>query len=62
VHYDSIAGVAPYLTVTAPRCSGSTNHVSAIGITGEYNGNRGLDLESGRAIVESDLDGAPIPP
>ena len=55
--YDSIAGVAPYLTVSSTARSGSNyTSVSAIGITGEYMDIAGLDLESGRAIVESDLD------
>ena len=55
--YDSIAGVAPYLTVSSTARYGSNyTTVSAIGITEEYMDVAGLDLESGRAIVASDLD------
>jgi putative ABC transport system permease protein len=54
--YDSIAGVAPYLTVSSTARSGSTyTSVSAIGVTGEYMGIVGTEVESGRGIVESDL-------
>jgi len=55
--YDSIAGVAPYLTVSSTARYGSNyTTVSAIGVTEEYMDVAGLDLESGRAIVASDLD------
>ena len=55
--YDSIGGVAPYLTVSTTARSGSTyTSVSAIGVTGEYMDIAGQDLEAGRAIVASDLD------
>ncbi|MEA5049204.1 MAG: ABC transporter permease [Eubacteriales bacterium] len=55
--YDSIGGVAPYLTISSTARSGSLyTSVSAIGITGEYMDIAGLDLESGRAIAASDLD------
>ena len=55
--YDGISGVAPYLTVSSTARSGSTyTSVSAIGITGEYMDIAGRDMESGRAIVQSDLD------
>ncbi len=55
--YDSIAGVAPYLTVSSTARSGSTyTSVSAVGVTGEYMDIAGLDLESGRTIVQSDLN------
>jgi len=54
--YDSIAGVAPYLTVSSTARSGSNyTSVSAIGVTGEYMGIVGTEVESGRGIVESDL-------
>ena len=54
--YDSIAGVAPYLTVSSTARSGSNyTSVSAIGVTNEYMDIAGRDLESGRAIVASDL-------
>lgn len=55
--YDSIGGVAPYLTISSTARSGSLyTSVSAIGITSEYMDIAGLDLESGRAIAASDLD------
>lgn len=55
--YDSIAGVAPYLTVSSTARSGSTyTSVSAIGVTGAYMDVAGRDLETGRGIVASDLD------
>ena len=55
--YDAIAGVAPYLTVSSTARSGSTyTSVSAIGVTSEYMDIAGRELESGRAIVQSDLD------
>ncbi|MCE5187812.1 MAG: ABC transporter permease [Eubacteriales bacterium] len=55
--YDSIAGVAPYLTVSSTARSGSNyTTVSAIGVTEEYMEVAGRDLESGRSIVASDLD------
>ena len=55
--YDSISGVAPYLTISSTARSGSTyTSVSAIGVTSEYMDIAGLDLESGRAIVASDLE------
>lgn len=55
--YDSIAGVAPYLTISTAARSGSTyTSVSAIGVTGEYMDIVGVDMESGRAIVDSDLE------
>ena len=54
--YDSIANVAPYLTVSSTARSGSNyTSVSAVGITGEYMDVAGQDLESGREIVPSDL-------
>jgi len=53
----AISGVAPYLTVSSTARSGSNyTSVSAIGVTGEYMGVAGRDLESGRGIVASDLD------
>ena len=55
--YDSIAGVAPYLTVSSTARYGSNyTTVSAIGVTEEYMDVAGLELESGRALVASDLD------
>jgi putative ABC transport system permease protein len=55
--YDSIAGVAPYLTVSTTARSGSNyTSVSALGITGEYMDIAGRDLESGREIAASDLE------
>ncbi len=55
--YDSIAGVAPYLTVSSTARSGSNyTSVSAIGVTSEFMDIAGRDLEAGRAIVDSDLD------
>ncbi|MDD4312934.1 MAG: ABC transporter permease [Eubacteriales bacterium] len=55
--YDAISGVAPYLTVSSTARSGSTyTSVSAIGITGEYMDIAGREMESGREIVQSDLD------
>ncbi len=55
--YDSIAGVAPYLTVSSTARYGSNyTTVSAIGVTEEYMDVAGLDLESGRALASSDLD------
>ena len=55
--YDGISGVAPYLTVSSTARSGSTyTSVSAIGVTGKYMDIAGRDMESGRAIVQSDLD------
>jgi putative ABC transport system permease protein len=55
--YDAIAGVAPYLIVSSTARSGSTyTSVSAIGVTSEYMDIAGRELESGRAIVQSDLD------
>ena len=55
--YDSIAGVAPYLTVSSTARSGSTyTTVSAIGVTDEYMEIAGRDLEAGRGIAKSDLD------
>jgi len=55
--YDSIAGVAPYLTVSSTARSGSNyTTVSAIGVTDEYMEIAGRDLESGRGIAKSDLD------
>jgi len=55
--FDAIAGVAPYLTVSSTARSGSTyTSVSAIGITGEYMDIAGREMESGREIVQSDLD------
>ncbi len=54
--YDSIAGVAPYLTVSSTARSGSNyTSVSAIGVTNEYMDIAGCDLESGRGVVDSDL-------
>ena len=55
--YDAIAGVAPYLTVSSTARSGSNyTSVSAIGITGDYMGIAGVEMEAGREIVASDLD------
>ncbi len=55
--YDAIAGVAPYLTVSSTARSGSNyTSISAVGVTEEYMDIAGRDLESGRAIVPSDLD------
>ncbi len=55
--YSAISGVAPYLTVSSTARSGSNyTSVSAIGVTGEYMDVAGRDLESGRSIVDSDLD------
>ena len=55
--YSAISGVAPYLTVSSTARSGSNyTSVSAIGVTGEYMGVAGRDLEAGRGIVASDLD------
>jgi len=55
--YDAIAGVAPYLTVSSTARSGSNyTSVSAIGVTGDYMEIAGRDMESGRSIVDSDLD------
>ncbi|MEN6636501.1 MAG: ABC transporter permease [Clostridiaceae bacterium] len=55
--YDAIAGVAPYLTVSSTARSGSTyTSVSAVGVTGEYMDIAGREMESGRVIVQSDLD------
>jgi putative ABC transport system permease protein len=55
--YDGIAGVAPYLTVSSTARSGSTyTGVSAIGVTGKFMEIAGREMESGRAIVPSDLD------
>ncbi len=55
--YDSIAGVAPYLTVSSTARYGSNyTTVSAIGVTEEYMDVAGLELESGRALVASDMD------
>ena len=55
--YDAISGVAPYLTVSSTARSGSTyTSVSAIGITDEYMDIAGREMESGREIVQSDLD------
>ena len=55
--YDSIAGVAPYLTVSSTARYGSNyTTVSAIGVTQEYIDVAGLSLEAGRAIVASDLE------
>ncbi len=56
-NYEGISGVAPYLTVSSTARSGSTyTSVSAIGVTGEFMDIAGRDMESGRAIVQSDLD------
>lgn len=55
--YDEIAGVAPYLTVSSTARSGSTyTSVSALGVTSEFMDIAGRDMESGREIVQSDLD------
>jgi putative ABC transport system permease protein len=55
--YDAIAGVAPYLTVSSTARSGSNyTSVSAIGITGDYMEIAGREMESGREIVDSDLE------
>ncbi|MEZ4628319.1 MAG: ABC transporter permease [Eubacteriales bacterium] len=55
--YDSIAGVAPYLTVSSTARSGSNyTTVSAVGVTDEYMEIAGCDLESGRGVAKSDLD------
>jgi putative ABC transport system permease protein len=55
--YDAIASVAPYLTVGSTARSGSNyTSVSALGITGDYMGIIGSEMESGREIVASDLD------
>ena len=55
--YDAIAGVAPYLTVSSTARSGSAyTSVSAVGVTGKYMDIAGREMESGRAIVQSDLD------
>jgi putative ABC transport system permease protein len=55
--YDSISGVAPYLTVSSTARSGSNyTSVSALGVTEEYMDVAGLDLEAGRSIVASDLE------
>ena len=55
--YDAIAGVAPYLTVSSTARSGSNyTSVSAIGVTGDYMEIAGREMESGRSIVDSDLD------
>ncbi len=55
--YDAIGGVAPYLTVSSTARSGSNyTSVSAIGVTGDYMEIAGRDMESGRSIVDSDLD------
>ncbi len=55
--YDSISGVAPYLTVSSTARSGSNyTSVSALGVTEEYMDVAGLTLESGRSIVLSDLE------
>ena len=44
--YDSIAGVAPYLTVSSTaRCGSNYTTVSAIGVTQEYMDVAGLTLE-----------------
>ncbi len=55
--YDSIAGVAPYLTVSSTARYGSNyTTVSAIGVTEEYMDVAGLEMEAGRSIVLSDLE------
>ncbi len=55
--FDAVAGVAPYLTVSSTARSGSNyTSVSAIGVTDEYMDIAGQDMESGRAIVNSDLE------
>ena len=55
--YDAISGVAPYLTVSSTARSGSNyTSVSAIGITGDYMEIAGREMESGREIVDSDLE------
>ena len=54
--FDSIDGVAPYLTVSSTARSGSNyTSVSAIGITGDYMEIAGQEMEAGRSIAESDL-------
>jgi putative ABC transport system permease protein len=55
--YDAIAGVAPYLTVSSTARSGSNyTSVSAVGVTGVYMDIAGREMESGRAVVPSDLE------
>ncbi|HRX58823.1 MAG TPA: ABC transporter permease [Eubacteriales bacterium] len=55
--YDSISGVAPYLTVSSTARYGSNyTSVSAIGVTEEYMDVAGLELQAGRSIVASDLE------
>ena len=47
--FDSIDGVAPYLTVSSTARSGSNyTSVSAIGITGDYMEIAGQEMEAGR--------------
>ena len=54
--FDSIEGVAPYLTVSSTARSGSNyTSVSAVGITGDYMDIAGREMEAGRSIAESDL-------
>ena len=54
--FDSIDGVAPYLTVSSTARSGSNyTSVSAIGITEDYMEIAGQEMEAGRSIAESDL-------
>ena len=54
--YDSVAGVAPYLTVSSTARSGSVyTSVSALGVTGAFMDIAGREMEAGRSIVESDL-------
>ena len=55
--YDGIAGVAPYLGVSATARSESSYYsVSALGVTGQYMDIAGLRLQAGRGIVESDIE------
>ena len=54
--FDSIDGVAPYLTVSSTARSGSNyTSVSAMGITEDYMDISGQEMEAGRGIAESDL-------
>ena len=54
--YDGIAGVAPYLTVSATaRVDANYTSVSAVGVTADYMDVAGRTVMAGRAIVPSDV-------
>ena len=56
-NYDTIAGVAPYLTVSTTARSGSNYlSVSALGITSEYMDIAGTTIQAGREITPADIE------